>query len=85
MILLKRDLLFNLILFLTGSYYYASYFNSNVGSDGSFFGYYIKLVPIIFVVLLYYRKYKNYPKMNQLFAFFMIGIMMASIGVKSGL
>ena len=80
-VLLKRDLLFNLILFLTGSYYYASYFNSNVGSDGSFFGYYIKLVPIIFVVLLYYRKYKNYPKMNQLFAFFMIGIMMASIGV----
>lgn len=79
--LLKRDLLFKLILLLTGSYYYASYFNSDVASDGSFFGYYIKLLPIIAVALMYYPKYRNYTKMHQLFAFLMIGIMISSIGV----
>lgn len=81
LLIMHRNSVGNLVLFLTHNQYYAGYILRDSGSSGSFIDYYLKISPIIIVAFLNLKKYKDNPKFLVFFGLMLMGYILSSLGV----
>lgn len=78
MLVLNRPLLGNIVRQLTGSGYYASYITRDAYTDSNIFKFFLKISPVLIIVVL---NYKNYLKDRKYLVYF--GIMVCGYIISS--